>query len=196
MIVILDNGHGAETKGKRSPAGIAEPQILEYAYTRRVVAELKRIYTEQGRGDDVVVLVPEESDVSLVERVARANKLHRIAKNCGKDGAVLISVHLNAYDYSDKPRGWEVHSSGSKASDRLALDANRIAHEVLAPMGVSMRGVKTSPFYIIKYTAMPAILTENCFMSNAADCAFLNSEDGFKAIVEMHKRLIDNVLTK
>ncbi len=32
MKVLIDNGHGAETPGKRSPDG----RLLEYAYTREI----------------------------------------------------------------------------------------------------------------------------------------------------------------
>ena len=33
---LLDNGHGIDTKGKRSPDGL----ILEYAYTRELAAAI------------------------------------------------------------------------------------------------------------------------------------------------------------
>lgn len=42
MIVLIDNGHGVETPGKRSPDG----RLREYAWTRevaqRIVGELRR----------------------------------------------------------------------------------------------------------------------------------------------------------
>ena len=53
MKVILDNGHGRDTAGKRSPDG----RLREYAYTRemarRIAQDLKR------QGIDVSLLVPE-----------------------------------------------------------------------------------------------------------------------------------------
>ena len=52
MKVILDNGHGRDTAGKRSPDG----RLREYAYTRemarRIAQDLKR------QGIDVSLLVP------------------------------------------------------------------------------------------------------------------------------------------
>lgn len=67
MKVILDNGHGRDTAGKRSPDG----RLREYAYTRemarRIAQDLKR------QGIDVSLLVPEDTDVPLKERVERAN---------------------------------------------------------------------------------------------------------------------------
>lgn len=54
MKILIDNGHGKETSGKRSPDG----RLKEYAYTReiadRVVIEL------QNEGIDAMRIVPEE----------------------------------------------------------------------------------------------------------------------------------------
>lgn len=86
MKVILDNGHGRDTAGKRSPDG----RLREYAYTRemarRIAQDLKR------QGIDVSLLVPEDTDVPLKERVERAN---RIYAETGKQ-AILVSIHVNA----------------------------------------------------------------------------------------------------
>ena len=59
MKIFIDNGHGIETPGKRSPDGL----FLEYQYNRliasRVTAELLDC------GYDAQLLVPEISDVPL-----------------------------------------------------------------------------------------------------------------------------------
>ena len=46
-------------------------------------------------------------------------------------------------------------------------------------------------FYIIHHTSCPAVLTENLFMDNREDVAFLESEDGARAIVNLH---VDGIL--
>lgn len=67
MKIFIDNGHGIDTPGKRSPDG----QFREYYYkrivARRVTAKL------QDLGFDAELLVPEENDVSLVGRCRRVN---------------------------------------------------------------------------------------------------------------------------
>ena len=69
MKILIDNGHGIQTKGKRSPDG----QLLEYAYTRdlarQIVAALK------ARGYDSELLVPKDDDIPLSERVRRINEI-------------------------------------------------------------------------------------------------------------------------
>ena len=70
LTVILDNGHGVNTPGKCSP----DKSLLEYRWTREmvdlIIKELSKL------GIKTVKLVPEEIDISLRERVRRANKIY------------------------------------------------------------------------------------------------------------------------
>ena len=65
--VLIDNGHGEETPGKRSPDG----KFREYIWTREIAAIIKSELIKRGYGAEL--LVPETKDISLVERVRRAN---------------------------------------------------------------------------------------------------------------------------
>ena len=58
-IIILDNGHGQETPGKRSPDGL----FREYSWTRNFVQRLK--YELEYFGYKTIILVPEDEDISL-----------------------------------------------------------------------------------------------------------------------------------
>lgn len=89
MIILLDNGHGYNTEGKRSPIWGDGTQLLEYEFNRDVV---RRIKTKLDLfGIENVVLVPESYDVSLGERCRRANSIYDNRKD-----AILISIHANA----------------------------------------------------------------------------------------------------
>ena len=70
MKVLIDNGHGIETLGKRSPDG----RLREYAYTREVADRVVKALT--AAGIDAVRIVPEDADVPLSERCTRANTLY------------------------------------------------------------------------------------------------------------------------
>ncbi len=67
MKILIDNGHGNNTPGKRSPDG----RLLEWTYTReiadRVAARL------QSAGISSMRLVTEDTYISLEERIGRAN---------------------------------------------------------------------------------------------------------------------------
>lgn len=52
------------------------------------------------------------------------------------------------------------------------------------------------PFYILKHTYCTAVLTENGFMDSEVSLAFLESEEGKKAIVALHVEGIDDYVKK
>ena len=69
MKILIDNGLGRDTTGKRSPDG----RLLAWSYTReiarRVVAEL------QAQHYYASLLIPEEEDIPLDERCRRVNRV-------------------------------------------------------------------------------------------------------------------------
>ena len=68
MKILIDNGHGLNTPGKRSPDGKFLEAIYNREIARRVVADLR------DRGYDAELLVPEEEDIPLKERVRHARQ--------------------------------------------------------------------------------------------------------------------------
>ena len=115
MKILIDNGHGRETAGKRSPDG----RLLEWSYNReiarRVVASLSSL------GFDAELLVPENEDIPLAERCRRANLL---CSQLGTRNVALVSIHVNAAGRGDKwynADGWCCYTStGQTAGDALA----------------------------------------------------------------------------
>lgn len=66
LIPILDNGHGQETPGKRSPVWKDGTQLFEYEFNRDIV---KRIVQKlKCAGIEHKILVPELTDITLGER--------------------------------------------------------------------------------------------------------------------------------
>lgn len=172
-VFLLDNGHGKETPGKRSPVWPDGSQLFEWSFNRDMVSRIKEKAIRSGLL--VVDLVPETEDVSLEERVRRANKWHDVTNG----RAVLISVHANAGGGT----GFEVYTSrGTTKADRIATV---IFNGIKAAFpGMKMRADesdgdpdKEAGFYILKNTRCPAVLVENLFMDNYADCRFLFQED-------------------
>lgn len=115
MKILIDPGHGVFTPGKRSPDGEFREGIYTREIARRIVADL------QDKGLDADLLVTEDDDISLAERVRRVNAqclLH------GKRNVILMSVHVNAAGNGSKwmnASGWSVYTSvGKTEADRLA----------------------------------------------------------------------------
>ena len=186
MKILIDNGHGRETAGKRSPDG----RLLEWSYNReiarRVVAALSSL------GLDAELLVPEDEDISLYERCRRVN---RLCLQLGKRNVCLVSIHVNAAGHGDKwynATGWCCYTSkgqteGDKLADCLCQAAARILH------GHKMRfdysdgdPDQEADFAILHKTACAACLTENGFMDCLQSRDFLLSDEGKDAIVQLH----------
>lgn len=181
MKVLIDNGHGSNTKGKRSPDG----RLMEYAYAREI-AEMV-VYELKKNGIDAERIVREESDVPLAERCSRVIEYKA-------SEAILISIHCNAAGSGGwmAARGWEAWTSvGQTKADKLATCLYEAAEEVLSGMKIRKDMSDGDPdkeegFYILKHTKCPAVLTENLFQDNKEDVDFLLSPEGKKAIVNLH----------
>ena len=196
MLILIDNGHGRNTPGKRSP----DERLLEYLYTREiadvVVSRLRRL------GYDAELLVPELYDVSLLERV------HRVNVKCqayGKANVIVISIHCNAAGNGKewlKGTGFECWTSeGDTQSDVLAESLIRAAEENFKGQKIRVNAQKSGDrdkeknFTILKSTLCPAVITENFFMDNMADVEYLLSPEGREAVIRCHVDGIINYLT-
>ena len=186
MKILIDNGHGRETPGKRSPDG----RLLEYAYTRNIARRIVSALTT--RGHDAELLVPEEEDISLQGRCRRVNAWCR---QLGKDNVILVSIHINAAGHGNRwmnARGWCAYTTrGDTRADRLATCLYNAASQHLPGMRLRTDYTDGDPdleknFYILLHTAAPAVLSESLFMDNQADCDFLMTPEGQQAIVNTH----------
>ena len=182
MKVLIDNGHGANTPGKRSPDG----RLREYAYAREIAERLEAELRK--RGIDAERIVHEELDVPLAERCRRVNEYKA-------NEVVLVSIHCNAAGMGDKwmdARGWECWTSlGRTKADKLAT----CLYEAASELGIRLREDtsdgdpdKEGHLYILQHTKCPAVLTENLFQDNREDVDFLLSAAGKASIVELHVR--------
>ena len=182
-LIILDNGHGINTPGKRSPKWSDGSQLFEYEFNRDVVKRIARMLDSEGI--TYKILVPELEDVSLTERCRRTNVL---AYNWDGE-AILISVHANAGGGT----GWECFTSvGKTKSDDYAAILLSEAEKMFPNW--KMRGAKESDFAILKNTACPAILTENFFMDNEKDCRYIMQPDARERIAQMHVQAIKKMI--
>ncbi len=180
MVVLIDNGHGVETAGKRSPDG----RFREYAYAREIAARLEQAL--KARGMDAVRITPEENDVSLGERCRRANKY-------GAQDVILVSIHCNAAGDGTSwlpARGWAVYvdPTASQDSKRLATALANAAEDYGLNVRKETAGINywVQSLYICKHTLCPAVLTENLFQDNKEDVDYLLSEKGKQTIVNLH----------
>ncbi|HFC00935.1 MAG TPA: N-acetylmuramoyl-L-alanine amidase [Phaeodactylibacter sp.] len=162
---ILDNGHGKKTKGKRSPKWDDGKRLFEYELNRGIVKKIMKSLDKKGV--KYHNLVPEENVGNILKkRVARANTIH-VKSDLP---TVYISIHSNAGP-EDQPDNWSSAEGIETWYYRPSTNGKKIAKifqkHLISKTGWVNREVRTGMnFYVIKYTSMPAILTENGFFNN------------------------------
>ena len=193
FILVLNFNSARHLKKPRSRylgRGFALNSFLEVSY---ILQHLEtRVADLLDRNLDAELLVPEDDDIPLAERVRRINA-HCLA--LGKKNVIVVSIHVNAAGNGSKwlnATGWSVFTcSGQTESDRLA--------ECLCESAIKNfpgRRIRTDMsdgdmdweegFYILRKSWCPAVLTENFFMDNHSDLEYLQSRAGKQAVVDTH----------
>ncbi|TWT24313.1 N-acetylmuramoyl-L-alanine amidase [Planomicrobium sp. CPCC 101110] len=162
MKIIIDAGHGPETKGKRSPDG----RLREFHFNGAVAKEVKKQLTALGH--TIIFSHQQNQDVPLQERTALANRL-RVD--------LFVSIHANAFGTGfNAANGIETftYTAASGESKRLS---SFIHQALLLATGRKNRGQKQADFAVLRDTRMPAVLVECGFMTNQAELALLKTDD-------------------
>ena len=168
MEYIIDIGHNSPPKDLGAGSRVNDKQNTEDYYAKLIGEHLNKLLIENGHSTTLVCpgyasSVPQ----SLKARVRKANQQI--------DNSLFISIHLNDADPTGHGSEVFVFSKGSRAYEP--------AKKVLAnihSLGYRNRGVKTAKFYVLRYTKMPAMLVECCFVDSLEDRAILTQPDGTK----------------
>lgn len=182
-LIALDDGHGMNTSGKRTPhIDSLGRYIPENEFNRAVVKylneELKRC------GFKTLLTAPTDADTPLATRVNLAN-------NAKAD--LFISIHYNAFDGTfggRNPEGFSAHIDPSRGkSEEFA----KIALKYLASGTKQVnRGVVTQQLYVTANTRMPAVLFELGFMDNPREALLMVNQAFQKEVaVELAKAVCE-----
>lgn len=186
MKILIDNGYGVDTKGKRSPDG----RLLEYAENRLLAGRIVSALKAQSHGAEL--LVPEDNDVSLFQRCDRVN---RFCYALGKENVILVSIHCNAAGKGDRwynATGWCAYTTPKDTpAERLATCLYNAAQIHIPDQRLRMDLTDGDPdieasFYLLRHTSCPAVLTENLFMDNQDDVEYLLSDIGQTNLVNLY----------
>lgn len=192
MIILIDNGHGVETPGKRSPDG----RLREYAWAREIARRIA--IALQREGIDARLLVPETTDIPLSVRTRRVNE---VCKAEGARNVCLVSIHNNAAGADGRwhdARGFAVYVSNNagQGSRRLAAEfyAGAKARGLTGNRATPPQGFWQASLAMCRDTKCTAVLTENLFQDNREDVAYLLSSEGKTAIADLHVNAISNYI--
>jgi N-acetylmuramoyl-L-alanine amidase len=193
-IWLLDPGHGGmisgsyQTRGKRSPLFPDGSILYEGVFNRDVAARIKTLCDTEGiECEDIV---NSEHDVPLATRVSRANARHAAEKRC-----IYLSIHANAFGdgvtFNSAHGICVFYYMTSNVGKEMAL---KLQNHLVAETGISDRGIianmNWANFYVLRKTTMPAILSENGFMTNLEDATNLMKDDFRQKVADAHFKFI------
>lgn len=166
-VICLDPGHGGSDPGAAGPT-----QTLEKDNTLAIALLVRDKLESNG----ATVVMTRDTDKNVSEPAASASEelgaRVDIANESGAD--VFVSIHNDAFT-SDTAAGTTTFHYGDCESTALA---DCIQQCLVDQLSTKHRGVRFASFYVIRYTNMPAVLTEVAFISNPEEELLLASTDG------------------
>src|ERR1700736_7052421 len=153
-IVVIDAGHGGFDRG-----GIAGQRVSEKMMNLDVAQRLKQVL--QASGYRVVMTRDSDVFVPLPTRVAIANSYRN---------AIFVCIHFNSATRAGA-NGIETYFYSSQS---LPL-ASAIHYYVAGGAPTSNRGVRRRGYYVLRKTAVPAVLVECGFLTNATEANYAQS---------------------
>src|SRR5213595_825330 len=166
-VVVIDAGHGGHDRG-----GIPGQRVAEKTMTLDVAKRLQDILNANGYR----TVMTRESDVfvPLPTRVAVANTYRN---------AVFVCIHFNSARRSGA-NGIETYFYSSQS---LPL-ASAIHYYVSRAAPSSNRGVRRRGYYVLRRTAVPAVLVECGFLTNPTEAQYAQSVNYRQMLAEQIAR--------
>ena len=212
--VGLGSAHLETTPGKCSPDGKFREYAYSRKVVAAVRDELKakdyHVFVDY-MADKPVELIRHSNWQKEQQRELdyRCSVVNAVCRQKGAKNVLYVSIHVNAAGIGSQwmnARGWCAYTSvGNTRGDKLAECLYDAAEKYLTDYRKTFTAedlkrnythIRTDKrdgdrdfeanYYVLRKTNCAACLTENMFQDNKADVAFLQSEAGFKAIVNLH----------
>jgi N-acetylmuramoyl-L-alanine amidase len=174
--IVIDAGHGGTDPGGVGNSLQEKNIVLDVALRFRDLLVADTADTAGGGAWTVHLTRDDDTFVGLSARADYANSL-------GADR--FLSIHSNAF--SDPSANGTETFSYTDTGDGAAL-RNLVQEEMIAAWGLRDRGNKVANFAVLRETAMPAILHELAFITNAGEAAVLGNPEKRQDAAEAHLR--------
>ncbi len=196
--VVLDAGHGGHDIGAKGRRHFLKEKDKALAITGKVrdILEKNGITVIMTRDKDEFVTLPgrarfansSDSDLfisihinSSLSRSLRGFECYYLSPAVDDNARTLqamenSSLKLGGLEYAERSASldrilWDMTLTENRAES--AELARRITDSVRGAACVGDRGVKTADFYVLRYSNIPSVLVEVCYISNAFDEARL-----------------------
>ena len=162
--IIIDPGHGGDDPGTIGIGGIQEKDII-----LPISLDVAEILQKQ----DIEVIMTRDSDyfISLQGRTDMANNI---------DADLFVSIHANAINLS-RPDVNGLETYYYQNGRRLA----EVIHwSILGGVEIDNRNIRRARFYVLRHSAMPAVLVEVGFLTGEIDSVRLQDPDHRRRMAE------------
>lgn len=165
-VIVIDPGHGGSDSG-----AIGANKVQEKNITLGIAQKMKALLEKAGakvlmtRQTDVDVYGPNASATNELQ--ARSN----VANNNNAD--IFVSIHIDAFS-NPSVGGITTHYYQKTGYD--AMLARNIQNQFGDVTSFPDRGTKSSGFYVLKHTNVPAVLVEMGFVSNLDEEKLLQTD--------------------
>ncbi len=170
--IYIDQGHNPENPNAGAEGNGLREQTITYNVGQELAALLRQnpdFEVRLSRPTPTTALGTSNT-TSLQARVNDANQW-------GAD--YFISIHTNA---SSNPDATGVEAFAYTRNGRAFALGEDIVKNISETTGLRNRGMKVRPgLYVLRRTAMPAVLVELGFITNPGDAALMNNDPGLFA---------------
>lgn len=164
--IFIDPGHGG------TDPGAVGNGLQEKAITLQISTRIRDMLINGYNNVSVLMSRTGDETVSLAQRTNVANSW---------DADYFLSIHINAGGGT----GYEDYIYPGVGAPTTTYQ-NIIHEEVLKQVDFQNRGKKQANFHVLRESNMPAILTENGFIDNAADANKLKQPAFIERIARGH----------
>ena len=175
VTVVIDAGHGGEDGGAVSPSGAVESSInLEIALRLDAVLGLYGVDTALLRTEDVSLHDPGAQTLREKKASDLRNRAELVA---AVPNALLVSIHQNTYQGSNRYHGAQVFYADAASSQPLAEHVQEILRTALDPGNTRQAAKLPGSVYLMEHVSCPAVLVECGFLSNPEEELLLKTSE-------------------
>ncbi len=198
MVIVIDPGHGGKDPGALGRKGAREKDIV-----LKIANRLRKLL-RKGSSAKIFMTRESDTFVKLEDRAAFANthkadlfisihinshpkrsikglELYHFGE-ASDPRALEVAARENGTPLEDNAPEWQfiladkLHDKKFEDSLEFAWTTKKALVKYLKPFyKIKDHGVKTAPFFVLRMTTMPAILTEIAFISNPTEEKLLTS---------------------
>jgi N-acetylmuramoyl-L-alanine amidase len=171
MKLYIDAGHGGLDPGATGN-GLREKDL-----TLDIALELQSILVNNYENIHVLLSRTEDVTKSLSQRTNEANTWN---------ADFYLAIHINAAS-NEAAQGYEDYIYTSLPSSSSTSKFRELIHEEVMKLNqLNNRGKKKADFYVLRESTMPAMLSENGFISNKHDASLMKQDSWRKHVALGH----------